>query len=448
MLIRRAVFQKDFAEVSHSWLKTVGLSSNVTYSTTSASTSKPKKKLVILGSGWGSYSVLKHVNKKLFDITVVSPRNHFLFTPLLCSTTVGTLEFRSIIEPVRNACKDSQFHLSSATYLNHQGKVLTCESELFPHQTYNLDYDQLVIGVGALSNTFNIPGVRQNAYFLKELWDARNIRNKIIANFELATQPFSTAADHDRLLHIVIVGGGPTGVEFGAELYDFLREDVSRLYPGLQKKVRVTLIEADKILGSFDQGLREYAERKIRKRDQFNLLQAVVARVAEDKVVLKGGQEIHCGLVVWSTGLSPRRFTQDLKFPKDKYGHVITDEKLQVKDAPANTIFALGDCAYIENLPLPSTAQVAERQGRWLAKYLNGQTQKNFEFSNLGMLAYVGEYRGLSDFKPKFFKLKGFHSWLVWRSAYLTRLGSWKLRLQVPIDWLKTFVFGRDISRF
>ena len=412
--------------------------------------STPRQKVVILGTGWGSYSVLKHIDKNLFDVVVVSPRNHFLFTPLLCSTTVGTLEFRSIIEPVRNIYfRNAQdFHLSSATELDVESKVLTCQSELPPYQTYTLSYDKLVIGVGALSNTFNIPGVKEYAFFLKELADARNIRNRIIANFELATQPMSTAEDQERLLHIVIVGGGPTGVEFGAELYDFLKEDVSRFYYGLRNKVKVTLIEANKILGSFDESLREYAEIKIARRKQFKILQSVVAKVEENKVILKDGTELPCGLVVWSTGLAPCSFIKRLNFPKDSFGHILTDNKLQVKSAPANTVYGLGDCADIESLPLPSTAQVAERQGKWLAKYLNGTTKKPFKFSNMGMLAYVGGYTALSDLQPRSLKLKGFHSWLIWRSAYLTRLGNWKLRFQVPIDWSKTLIFGRDISRF
>ena len=409
-----------------------------------------RKKLIILGTGWASYSVLKHVDKTLFDTVVVSPRNHFLFTPLLCSTTVGTLEFRSIIEPVRNVYFRSaqHFHLSSGMRLNPETKTLSCRSELPPHQEYDLTYDQLVIGVGALSNTFNIPGVKENAFFLKELADARSIRNRIIANFELATQPLSTDAEQERLLHIIIVGGGPTGVEFGAELYDFLKEDVSRLYYGLQSKVRVTLIEANKILSNFDKSLREYAEIKIARRKQFKIVQATVAKVEADRVVLNDGSEMPCGLVVWSTGLAPRSFTKALTLPKDKYGHILTDRMLRVKDTPSDTVFAVGDCADIEDMSLPSTAQVAERQGKWLAKYLNGKTKQEFQFSNMGMLAYIGGYSALSDLQSKRFNLKGFHSWLMWRSVYLTRLGSWKLKLQVPMDWTKTLLFGRDTSRF
>ena len=408
-----------------------------------------KKKVVVLGTGWGSYSVLKNINKKLYDVISVSPRNHFLFTPLLCSTTVGTLEFRSIIEPIRNdSLKDISFHLSSAVALDTSKQTLTCNSSASSELKSNfmLDYDILIIGVGAECNTFNIKGVKEYAYFLKEITDARKIRTKLITNFELASLPTATEEDQNTLLHIVIVGGGPTGVEFGAEVYDFLKEDVSHFYPDLVKKVKVTLIEASHILSSFDQKLRKYAEKKISTRSQFSLKQASVAEVKSNSVVLNTGEILDCGLVVWSTGVSPRKFINNVELTKNNIGQLLTDKNLKVLDT--ENVYALGDCADIKEVPLPCTAQVAERQGRWLAKHLNGKTRNSFQFQNLGMLAYIGGYKALSDLKPAHLKLIGFSSWLVWRSAYLTRLGSWKLRMQVPIDWTKTFIFGRDTSKF
>ena len=128
-----------------------------------------RKKLVVLGTGWGSYSVLRHINKKLFDVIVISPRNHFLFTPLLASTTVGTLEFRSIIEPIRNAGfrDEHHFHLSYATGLDTERQVVQCVSSLDPAKEYEVSYDILVIGIGAVPNDFNVPGVKEHAFFLK-----------------------------------------------------------------------------------------------------------------------------------------------------------------------------------------------------------------------------------------------------------------------------------------
>ena len=268
-----------------------------------------RKKLVLLGTGWGSYSVLKNVNKKKFDVVVVSPRNHFLFTPLLNSTTVGTLEFRSIIEPVRNIRfrEDSHFQLARATKLDADNNTLTCSSDVGDH-SYELKYDFLVIGVGALSNTFGIPGVSEHAHFLKEIADARAVRNRIITNFEESLYPDITRDEQKRLLHFVIVGGGPTGVEFGAELYDFITEDVTRLFSQEKNLVRVTLIEANEILPSFDRRLRAFAERKFEQRKNYEVLKSRVVEVGRDYVKVEDGTKLPCGMVLWSTGLAPRSF--------------------------------------------------------------------------------------------------------------------------------------------
>lgn len=412
------------------------------------SVSTGRKRLVILGTGWGSYSVLKKVNKSLYDVVVVSPRNHFLFTPLLCSTTVGTLEFRSIIEPIRNTGfrQVEHFHLSRAVGIDFKKQVVHVESVLKPDSRYDLEYDKLVIGVGSLSNTFGTPGVTEHAFFLKEVADARKIRNKILSNFELATQPSSSPEESRRLLHIVIVGGGPTGVEFGAEVYDFVEQDVRRLFKAKKDDVRVTLVESNQILSSFDERLRKYAEKKIQSRKGFTLKQDLVTAVHEDHVKLKSGDVIPCGLVVWSTGLAPRDFVKELDIPKTERGQILTDRYLNVLGDPSGSSYAIGDCADIEKYPLPCTAQVAERQGKYLANQLNTGKGEEFSFTSAGMLAYIGSYEGLTDL-PKT-KLQGFPSWFLWRSAYLTQLGSWRLRMQVPLDWTKTLLFGRDISRF
>ncbi|XP_052073298.1 uncharacterized protein LOC127711334 isoform X24 [Mytilus californianus] len=409
-----------------------------------------RERLVILGTGWGSYSVLKTIDKNKFDVIVVSPRNHFLFTPLLCSTTVGTLEFRSVIEPVRNTIfrQPDHFHLSFATKLDIENKKIHCESVLKSELKYTIDFDKLLIGVGALSNTFNVPGVQEHSFFLKEVADARRIRNRILKNFELSVQPGIEESEANRLLHTVIVGGGPTGVEFGAELYDFVEQDISRLYKQKKHHVNVTLVESNQILASFDESLRKYAEKKIKERDRFQLVKSIVTEVKKDCVILSNGETIPCGMVVWSGGIAPRQFVSDLDLKKNKQGQILTDKYLHVLGDDSKSVFAIGDCADIQDMPLPCTAQVAEREGRYLAKMLNHGKEfaEPFEFQSMGMLAYIGKYQALTDVKQ--IKMQGFTSWIVWRSAYLTRLGSWRLRMQVPIDWLKTLMYGRDISRF
>ena len=152
------------------------------YSQSASSSTYRRKKLVILGTGWAGYSVFKNINKRLYDVIVVSPRNHFLFTPLLNSTTVGTLEFRSIIEPIRNARfrDDHHFQLSKAIGLRPDEKKLICRADLSGKE-YDLEYDKLVIAVGCASNTFGISGVKQHTFFMKEIADARKVRDQIIS---------------------------------------------------------------------------------------------------------------------------------------------------------------------------------------------------------------------------------------------------------------------------
>jgi NADH dehydrogenase FAD-containing subunit len=176
-----------------------------------------RQKLVILGSGWGGFSVLKKIDGVHYDVHVISPRNHFLFTPLLASTTVGTLEFRCVTEAVRTARPDLNltYVQASCTAVDPISKSLHCVDH-FSKETFNYRYDKLVIAVGAESATWGVKGVGEHAFTLKSLADARAIRNRIMECFERASNPVISIAERRRLLHFVVCGGGPTNVELSA----------------------------------------------------------------------------------------------------------------------------------------------------------------------------------------------------------------------------------------
>lgn len=410
------------------------------------STQKPR--VVILGSGFAAFSLLKDIDVDAYEVLVVSPRNHFLFTPLLPSTTVGTIEFRSIIEPVRTAREKIQYYQATCTGVDTERHIIACENALDGNQ-FQLWYDILVVAVGAASNTFGVPGVREHALFLKELSDARLIRQRIIENFERASTPNISHEERKRLLHFVVVGGGPTGVEFAAELYDFVDEDVRKWFPNVVGDVQITLLEAlNELLSTFDAVLREYTKKLFQRQRIEVRTNAVVKRVEESEVILEGGSSVLYGLLVWSTGIGPRPLVQSLSVPKTKNERILVDEFLRVRGFP--NIYALGDCATWEHINLPATSQVAQQEGRYLARMLNrlarGKSETPFRYRHFGMLAYVGSNRALADLAAV--KGRGFSTWLFWRSTYLTKLVGWKNKILVVFDWLKTFVFGRDISRF
>jgi len=411
-----------------------------------------RPKLVILGSGFGSFSLLKDIDTKRYSVTVISPRNHFLFTPLLPSTTVGTVEFRSIIEPIRIARRGIRMYQAWCEGIDTERQVVKCRGA-FKGSDFEVEYDTLVIGVGGISNTFGIPGVEEHAVFLKELSDARAIRQKIIENFERACKPNRPEGDLKQLLHFVVVGGGPTGVEFAAEMHDFVTEDLEQWFPDLMPYVRITLLEAtDKILMNFHQKLGEYALRRFRRQRINVRLNSFVTQIEEDDVAyevsMKDDASIHCGLVVWSTGIGPTRLVRGLDFPKSENGRLVTDETFLVKGR--SNVYAIGDCATIEGQDLPATAQVAQQVGGHLAKTLNslakGGEPYEFQYKHKGMLAYVGSHRALADMGE--IQTAGVTTWFFWRSAYLTKLVSWKNKFLVFTDWLKSSIFGRDISRF
>jgi NADH:ubiquinone reductase (non-electrogenic) len=410
--------------------------------------SSEQPRVVVLGTGFASFSLLKEIDTDLFAVTAISPRNYFLFTPLLPGTTVGTIEFRSIIEPIRKACPDIHYYQAACTGVDPTGRTITCEA-LSDKRRFTVAYDVLVIGIGAVSSTYGIPGVKEHALFLKDLGDARAIRQRIIERFEQAASPAATDEERKQLLHFVVVGGGPTGVEFAAEMHDFLREDLETFFPRLAPFVNITLLEAmNQILNAFDQTLSAYT-MKLFQRNRIQVRTgSFVARVENDKVILRDDSQIPCGLVVWSTGVGPTDLAAALPFPKDQASRLLIDRYFLVNGT--TDVYAMGDCATIEGMNLPATSQVAQQQGRYLARHLRRSTKhqstRPFRYRHFGMLAYVGSNKALADLAA--IKGKGFSTWLFWRSAYITKLVSLKNKMLVLFDWFKTFVFGRDISRF
>jgi NADH:ubiquinone reductase (non-electrogenic) len=383
-------------------------------------------------------------------VTVVSKRNHFLFTPLLPSTTVGTIEFRSIIEPIRRVRRDVRFVQASAKRLDPDARRVDCREDDSGVE-FSVEYDLLVIAVGSFSSTLGVPGVTEHALFLKELTDARKIRERIIACLERAAVPGTPEEEQRRLLHFAVVGGGPTGVEFAAELYDLLVENVPRAYPQLQRLVKITVFDAlPTLLSTFDQTLREYTIRSFRRRGIELRLESFVAEVGDGWLKLRSGEVIPAATIVWSSGVSAAPFVASLPFEKDRAGRLFVDEYLRLISRPE--IYAAGDCGVVKGTTLPMTAQAAMQEGKYLAKSLNrlarGRSPKPFKFNNLGMLAYVGDQRALAEIPKGKIRWRGALAYLFWRSAYLTRLVSIKNKTLVLFDWLKTAIFGRDLSRF
>lgn len=406
------------------------------------------RKVVVLGGGFAAFRFVRELGKVPgVEVTLVAPRNHFLFTPLLPSTTVGTLEFRSILQPLRKQ-DNATFRLLEARSVDRARRVVSGVSPLDGSHA-EIEYDELVIAVGAVPGTFGVPGVADHALFLKEMRDARRIRGTIIDNLERAASPEISPEERARLQTYVVVGGGPTGVEFAAELHDFMMADLSTVYPGVATNTRIVLLEAmPKILGAFDQSLSDYTANRFRRSRIDVRTEARVVNVAHDRLLLHDGTEIPFGLLVWATGNAPTEFVTGLDLPKDRAGRLLVGPDLKVKGE--ESIYALGDCSSVEEKPLPATGQVAEQQGRYLAKAFRlrakGKKVPPFVYKPMGMLAYVGGNRAVADLPAV--KGRGFLTFLFWRSVYLSKLVGVRNRTLVVFDWLKSHLLGRDLTRF
>nr|XP_023882707.1 external alternative NAD(P)H-ubiquinone oxidoreductase B2, mitochondrial-like [Quercus suber]POE72683.1 external alternative nad(p)h-ubiquinone oxidoreductase b2, mitochondrial [Quercus suber] len=316
-----------------------------------------KKKVVVLGTGWAGTSFLKNLNNPTYDVQVISPRNYFAFTPLLPSVTCGTVEPRSIVEPIRNIVRkkhsDVQFCEAECFKIDAENKKIYCWSTQNGKDEFVVDFDYLIISVGARVNTFNTPGVEEHCHFLKEVEDAQRIRRTVIDCFERASLPNVSEEERKRILHFAIVGGGPTGVEFAAVLHDFVKEDLVTLYPRVKDQVKITLLEAgDHILNMFDKRITTFAEDKF-GRDGIDVKTgSMVVKVSEKEIStkeMKNGQisVMPYGMAVWSTGIGTRPIIVDFMKQIGQVNRRVlaTDEWLRVEGC--DSIYALGDCATI-----------------------------------------------------------------------------------------------------
>lgn len=447
-----------------------------------------KKTLVVLGTGWGSVSLLKKLDTENYNVVVISPRNYFLFTPLLPSCTTGLIEHRSIMEPIRNFLRHKKtsvkYYEAEATKIDYAKKVvyINDDSEVKGSVSSNeVPFDMLVVGVGAENATFGIPGVREHGCFLKEVGDAQRIRKRIMDCCETATFKDQSPEERKRLLHMVVVGGGPTGVEFAGELQDFFENDLKKWIPEIQDNFHVTLVEAlPNVLPSFSKSLIDYTEKTFEEETISIRTKTMVKKVEPEYIEAeytnaegkKVTEKIPYGLLVWATGNALRPIVKDLmsQIPaqKDSRRGLAVNEYLVVKGT--ENVWAVGDCAVANYAP---TAQVASQEGFFLARMFNlmgkseeietklkalseeqekapNQEARNqvfeqikdmqkrlrrvqqigpFEYSHQGSLAYIGSEKAVADISWLTGNLAsgGQLTYLFWRSAYLSMCFSSKL---------------------
>ena len=396
--------------------------------------SDTRPRLLVVGSGWAAHALVKIVDADAYRLLVVSPRNYFIFTPMLAASSVGTVEYRSITEPMRASNPRAAFIEGSVTAIDPIARTAsvriggatddgddaapvgsigeTVEEEAAGAAeraaaadgragslpvSASLQYDVCVYAAGVRASASRVPGVREHCLFLKGIRDAQRLRRAVGSALERASQPGLTQSERRRLLTLVVVGGGATGVEYAGELSDFLLDALSRLYPQLAEYARVVLVHGGPdLLPQFDEPLRAKAFNALSAKTDVEVkLRTRVERVdspsdsTRSLVVRSDGEEstIECGLVVWAAGTGPVPLTRmlierldncsgrsDADRPEWARDRILVDGWMRADGAPPGSLLALGDAAIsldFDGEPLPQTAQVAAQQGAYVARMLN-----------------------------------------------------------------------------
>ncbi len=406
-----------------------------------AATRAARGGVLVLGGGFAGGYVARLLGER--GATIVSPENFMLFTPLLPEAASGTLEPRHVVVPLRAMCPHAELVLGRAIELDERGRRVQVRSE---EGLFWLEYEELVVALGAIARTLPIPGLAEHGLGFKDLADAIHLRNHVLRRLEAASAA-RTPAHRLRELTFVFVGAGYAGVEALAELSDLVR-DAMRYYPSLRhERQRWVLVDAaPKILPEIPTRLGDYAARELARRGVEIRVGTTLAEVGPQSVRLSDGETILTHSLVWTAGVRANPLAQGLGLPVDERGRVRVDATLRVEGR--EHVWALGDCARVPNeatpgQPDPPTSQHALRQARRLTKNLRGEPRP-YRYRMLGQVATLGRYRGIADVLGV--RLRGFVGWWVTRTYHLYQLPLLSRKLRVVVDWTVALLFRRDIA--
>ncbi|WP_425269543.1 NAD(P)/FAD-dependent oxidoreductase [Leptospira jelokensis] len=409
--------------------------------------SKQKKKVVIIGAGFGGLQVIKSLaNHRDYEIVVVDKKNHHLFQPLLYQVATAVLSPADIAIPTRSITtkyKNVKILFGEVSDINFEKKEI-----VFQNSTESYNY--LILATGAKTGYFGNTQWQNKTLGLKNLKDALSIRRQILLSFEQA----ELIGDYEKaksLMHYVIIGGGPTGVELAgsiAELsHNIIRKDFRNIDSGMTK---VTLIEAGpRVLSAFSESSSQFTKSKLENRGVEVLTNSPVLDITDSGVVLKD-RVIESKTVIWAAGVEGSDLAKKLSLNKDKSNRILVDEYCKTLDY--QEVFVIGDAANFSKglaKPLPGVSPVAMQQGRYVAKYIQNLDKKRetppFQYFDKGNMATIGRTDAVAEFG--IFKLKGILGWLGWLFVHLVYQVGFKNKVSTLLSWVWSYLTFRAGSR-
>jgi NADH dehydrogenase len=405
----------------------------------------PLPRVVIVGAGFGGLWAAKALANAAAEIIVIDRENYHLFQPLLYQVATAGLSPADVAAPIRSIVgryRNITVMLGEVVGIDVAARAVTMSGG------HHVPYDYLVLATGARHAYFGHDDWEAYAPGLKRIEDATEIRRRILIAFERAENE-ADADERQRLMSLVIVGGGPTGVELAGAIAELARRALAKDFRNIDPRgTRIVLVEAGaRLLPSFPEGLSEDARRRLERLGVEVRLGVPVTAIDAAGVTLSTAR-IEARTVIWAAGVAASPAGQWIGAVCDRVGRITVGADLSVSGHPE--IFAIGDTALSSDTsgkPLPGVAPVAKQQGRYVGRLIKARLRhatrpEPFRYRNYGNLATIGRKAAVIDFG--WIRLRGFVAWLIWTVAHIYFLIGFRNRIVVALNWLWAyFTFQR-----
>jgi NADH dehydrogenase len=405
-----------------------------------------KKRVVIVGCGFAGLTLGRKLRNSGYQVVIIDKHNYHQFPPLFYQVASAGLDATSVLFPLRKIFQGYRdFHIRKA-------EAIGIDSENSKLQTGSgeIAYDYLVLAHGATNSFFGSVQMEQFSKPMKTIAEVIELRNKLLMNFENSLMA-ADEAEREKLLTIVIVGGGPSGVEIAGALAEMNKYVIPKDFPELKNnQLRIFLVEAaDRLLNVMSQGSSEKAFEFLEKSGVRVLTNTKATDSDENSVTVEPGGSIKTGMIIWTAGIKGNVMKGLQPESYSKHGRLIVDRYNRIKGY--ENIFALGDIAFMTEDKYPNghpqVAQVAIQQARSLsqnlARVLKGKPMKHFHYRDLGTMATIG--RNLAVVELPFMRFHGIFGWFVWMFVHLMSIVGVKNKLMIFINWAyKYFTYDQS----
>jgi NADH dehydrogenase len=395
------------------------------------------KHVLILGAGFGGIAVARQLRGENVRVTIIDRQDFHTFQPLLYQVATDELAPAEIGFPVRELLHGHdriEFYQTTATGIDLANRQVSV------HDMPPLQYDYLVLALGAVVNFFGTPGAKEHAFPLYTMHDAIRLKAQVLKQFEAATR--NPALIDDGALTFAIVGGGATGVELAGALADLLHGEFAKDYPGLPvDRAKILLYEhSPRLLGAFEPKLQDYARNTLESRGVTIQTGTAVTNVGPTSVQLSSGEVVSAHTLVWAAGMQANPIVQSLGIPLAHGGRVPVGRNLQLAGHPG--VFAIGDIAQATDgktgKVLPGLGAVAQQAGRYVGKsilrLIDREEPEPFHYLDKGTMAQIGRGAAVVEL-PFGITLTGLPAWLAWLGVHLALLNNAEEKTSVFVDW-------------